>query len=88
MSLLLDCAQGTKLVGFDASGLELRMLAHYMDDEEFNNVPEKTFIPEINTLRDWKQDLKQRLSFMLSCTEQETLKLELSSEERQETQSS
>ena len=29
---------GTKLVGFDASGLELRMLAHYMDDEEFTNV--------------------------------------------------
>ena len=46
---------------------------------------EKTFIPEINTLRDWKQDLKQRLSFMLSCTEQETLKSELSLEERQET---
>ena len=29
---------GTKLVGFDASGLELRMLAHYMDDEEFTSV--------------------------------------------------
>lgn len=29
---------GTKLVGFDASGLELRMLAHYMNDEEFTNV--------------------------------------------------
>ncbi len=29
---------GTKLVGFDASGLELRMLAHYMKDEEFTNV--------------------------------------------------
>lgn len=29
---------GTKLVGFDASGLELRMLAHYMDDKEFTNV--------------------------------------------------
>lgn len=27
-----------KLVGFDASGLELRMLAHYMNDEEFTNV--------------------------------------------------
>ena len=27
-----------KLVGCDASGLELRMLAHYMDDEEFTNV--------------------------------------------------
>tara|TARA_R100001480_G_scaffold8719_2_gene17011 strand:- start:4367 stop:5998 length:1632 start_codon:yes stop_codon:yes gene_type:complete len=30
--------QGKKLVGFDASGLELRMLAHYMDDKEFTNV--------------------------------------------------
>jgi len=30
--------KGKKLVGFDASGLELRMLAHYMDDEEFTNV--------------------------------------------------
>ena len=29
---------GKKLVGFDASGLELRMLAHYMDDKEFTNV--------------------------------------------------
>ncbi len=28
---------GYKLVGFDASGLELRMLAHYMDDEEYTN---------------------------------------------------
>ncbi len=27
-----------KLVGFDASGLELRMLAHYMNDKEFTNV--------------------------------------------------
>ena len=30
--------QGKALVGFDASGLELRMLAHYMDDKEFTNV--------------------------------------------------
>jgi DNA polymerase I-like protein with 3'-5' exonuclease and polymerase domains len=30
--------EGKKLVGFDASGLELRMLAHYMNDEEFTNV--------------------------------------------------
>ena len=28
---------GYKLVGIDASGLELRMLAHYMDDEEYTN---------------------------------------------------
>jgi DNA polymerase I-like protein with 3'-5' exonuclease and polymerase domains len=30
--------QDKTLVGFDASGLELRMLAHYMNDEEFTNV--------------------------------------------------
>jgi DNA polymerase I-like protein with 3'-5' exonuclease and polymerase domains len=30
-------ANGYKLVGIDASGLELRMLAHYMKDEEFKN---------------------------------------------------
>ena len=29
--------KGNKLVGIDASGLELRMLAHYMKDEEFTN---------------------------------------------------
>ena len=29
--------EGNKLVGIDASGLELRMLAHYMDDKEFTN---------------------------------------------------
>ena len=29
--------KGKKLVGVDASGLELRMLAHYMDDKEYTN---------------------------------------------------
>ncbi len=29
--------KGYKLVGIDASGLELRMLAHYMDDQEYTN---------------------------------------------------
>ena len=28
---------GYKLVGFDASGLELRMLAHYMNDKDYTN---------------------------------------------------
>jgi DNA polymerase I-like protein with 3'-5' exonuclease and polymerase domains len=29
--------KGYKIVGMDASGLELRMLAHYMNDEEYTN---------------------------------------------------
>jgi DNA polymerase I-like protein with 3'-5' exonuclease and polymerase domains len=29
--------KGYKLVGIDASGLELRMLAHYMEDKEYTN---------------------------------------------------
>jgi DNA polymerase I-like protein with 3'-5' exonuclease and polymerase domains len=29
--------KGYKLVGIDASGLELRMLAHYMNDDEYTN---------------------------------------------------
>ena len=29
--------EGNVLVGIDASGLELRMLAHYMDDEDYTN---------------------------------------------------
>jgi DNA polymerase I-like protein with 3'-5' exonuclease and polymerase domains len=36
-----DCwivPEGQKLVGVDASGLELRMLAHYMNDKEFTDV--------------------------------------------------
>tara|TARA_B100000497_G_scaffold123107_1_gene155234 strand:+ start:703 stop:2127 length:1425 start_codon:yes stop_codon:yes gene_type:complete len=36
-----DCwivPEDRKLVGVDASGLELRMLAHYMDDEDFTSV--------------------------------------------------
>ena len=34
---MLDSNEGYKLVGIDASGLELRMLAHYMKDEEYIN---------------------------------------------------
>jgi len=30
--------EGSKLVGIDASGLELRMLAHYMNDEEYTDL--------------------------------------------------
>ena len=45
---------------------------------------EKTFTPEIKLLRDLQLDLRQRLSSMLSYTEQETQRLEASSEELQE----
>lgn len=31
-------AEGNKLVGIDASGLELRMLAHYMDDDSYTDL--------------------------------------------------
>ena len=41
---------GKKLVGFDASGLELRMLAHYMNDQEFTNVLLKDDIHTRNQL--------------------------------------
>ena len=34
---LFTVEEGYKLVGMDASGLELRMLAHYMDDEDYTN---------------------------------------------------
>lgn len=34
---LFTVADGYKLVGMDASGLELRMLAHYMNDDDYTN---------------------------------------------------
>ena len=46
---------------------------------------EKTFTPEIKLLRGLQLDLRQRLSSMLSSTEQETQRLEASSEELQDT---
>ena len=33
----MDSRKGYKLVGVDASGLELRMLAHYMNDKDYTN---------------------------------------------------
>ena len=45
---------------------------------------EKIFTPEIKLLQGLQQDLRQRLSSMLSSTEQETLRLEASSEELRE----
>ena len=41
----------------------------------------ETFTPEINLLQGLRQDLRQRLSYMLSSMEPETLKSEPSSEE-------
>ena len=37
MRSLWTVPEGYSLVGMDASGLELRMLAHYMNDEEYTN---------------------------------------------------
>ena len=37
MRSLFICSPGRRMVGHDASGLELRMLAHYMDDEEYTD---------------------------------------------------
>lgn len=34
---LFHCTPGTKLIGIDAAGLELRMLAHYMKDREYTD---------------------------------------------------
>ena len=45
----------------------------------------KTFTPEIKLLQDLQHDLRQRLSSMLSSTEPEMLRSEVSSEEVQET---
>ena len=44
----------------------------------------KTFTPEIKLLQALQQDLRQRLSSMLSSMEPETPRLEVSSEEAQE----
>ena len=35
MRSLFTCSEGRKMVGHDASGLELRMLAHYLQDDDF-----------------------------------------------------
>ena len=45
---------------------------------------EEIFTPEISLLRDLRQDLRQRLSYMLSSTEQVIQRSEISSEETQQ----
>lgn len=35
---LFACEQGTRLVGIDAAGLELRMLSHYMKDRQYQDI--------------------------------------------------
>lgn len=49
--------KGKKLVGFDASGLELRMLAHYMKDEEYTN---EILNGDIHTTNQRAAGLKER----------------------------
>ena len=48
MRSLFIVPEGFKLVGHDASGLELRMLAHYMDDPEFTDAILQGDIHEFN----------------------------------------
>ena len=55
---------GTKLVGFDASGLELRMLAHYMDDKEFTNVLLKEDVHTRNQMAAGLADRDQAKTFI------------------------
>lgn len=38
MRSMFKAADGFKIVGHDASGLELRMLAHYMNDDEYTEI--------------------------------------------------
>ncbi len=49
--------KGYKLVGIDASGLELRMLAHYLNDKEFTN---DIINGDIHTANQRRAELKSR----------------------------
>jgi hypothetical protein len=75
--------EGNVLVGIDASGLELRMLAHYMDDEDYTN---EILNGDIHTANQRAAGLEtrtscERHSFMRFCMEPEMLRSELSLEE-------
>jgi len=54
---LFTVEEGYKLVGMDASGLELRMLAHYMNDEDYTN---EVIHGDIHTANQKAANLKTR----------------------------
>ena len=56
--------RGYKLVGVDASGLELRMLAHYLDDKEFINDILNGDIHTANQIRAGLQSRSQAKTFI------------------------
>ena len=71
--------KGYKLVGIDASGLELRMLAHYMEDKEYTNEIVNGDVHTANltsTLQDLNLEIRRRHSSMHCCTAQEMKSLE------------
>jgi len=56
--------RGYKLVGIDASGLELRMLAHYLNDKEFINEIINGDIHTVNKIRAGLQSRDQAKTFI------------------------
>jgi len=54
---LFTVEEGYKLVGMDASGLELRMLAHYMNDDDYTN---EVINGDIHTANQKAANLKTR----------------------------
>ena len=72
---------GYKLVGIDASGLELRILSHYMNDKEYiNEVINGIYTLQIKLLQGWKAEILQKHLSMRSFMGQVTKNSEVSAE--------
>ena len=72
---------GYKLVGIDASGLELRILSHYMNDKEYiNEVINGVYTLQIKLLQGWKAEILQKHLSMRSFMGQVTKNSEVSVE--------
>jgi len=78
--------KGYKLVGVDASGLELRMLAHYMNDERIIHMKSlmEIYTEQIKLLLVWNQEIRRRLLSTHLSMEQVQKKSEVSLEVRKE----